>query len=406
MLTTEQLRLQRQGPSVAPRDSVSLLTSTFTSNLNLEVPARGDYVNSWDTPMDASLQTLDSVSGSEYEFATPSGGGTVTLTKAQAANRSICIGNGEALSGDLYLFFPAMGGQRSIRCNIAAQNGHNIYIRGSSDTAGIVISAQNMLPWWPVDILVYPWRVFWAGYATAPPGTIQDWGAGGIPPSWLPADGQTYPVPGGPSAPTGPYALLWGFISGQGSSFATPDYRGVLAVGADNFGTNGSAGRLGPWAGYGAGGYVGENAHTLGYGEMPVHNHSAFDNGHQHFVNVAQSPHAHPDPSHSHNFSGGAHSHGTNLMRFVGSGAGLGIGGGINVTYGNTDAAGAFSGTTAPSLAALQAANANIAVQAQNGTGGPYTNLGYSSIGINNAGSGGGHNNIQLGRTTIKLIRM
>lgn len=400
MLTEEQLRLQRFGPSVAPRDSPTQFASTFTNNLNLEVPARGDYVNSWDTPMDASLQTLDSAAGSEYVFATPSGGGTVTLTKAQAANRYLCIGQGETLSGDLNLFFPAIGGQKSIRCNLSGMGGHNIYIKGSSDTQGIVINSQNAIPWWPIDIIVYPWHVYWAGYASAPPGTIQDFAGGTIPPGWLAADGQTYAVPGGPSAPTGPYALLWAFLSGAGNSVTTPDYRGVGTIGADDFGTNGSAGRLGPWAGYGQGNYVGENAHVLGWGEMPVHNHGASDGGHQHVVNLYQSPHGHSDNGHLHYDSG--HSHPVANQNTVPAGPG-----GVAVAWTGGGNTGTGYANIGYGYASITAQYANVGITAQNGNGaGNWSNLGYASISIGNAGSGGGHNNIQLGRTTIKLVRM
>jgi len=415
MLTAEQLRLRREGPLVvSPYLSGPNPTSVYTPNLMLEEPKRGDYVNSWDTPLDASLTTIDAAFGSEYGFATPVGGGTVTLTIAQAANYSILIGQGETLTGDVSVIFPAIGGRRQLRLSLAGMGGHNIFIKGSSDNQGIVINAQNYYGGPPVGIIVYPWRVYWEGYASAPVGTIANAAncpGNFFPLGWLPCDGQVYSVPGGPSAPTGPYALLWSYLSGAGSTLTVPDLRGIATVGADTFGTSpGSAGRLGAWAGYAAGANVGENAHTLAAAEMPVHNHSASDSGHQHYINLAQSPHTHGDPGHTHGASASetAHSHTLSSQVLTPSGGGnatAGAGWGFTTVTTNT-----VQPTVSVSIAAaytgLQAINANVSVAAQNGTGGSYTNLGYSSPVIGNAGSGGGHNNIALSRTVFKVIRM
>ena len=58
------------------------MSSTFTPSLQLEVPARGDYINTWDLPMDASLQAIDASVGQTVTINTT--GGTTILTQAQA----------------------------------------------------------------------------------------------------------------------------------------------------------------------------------------------------------------------------------------------------------------------------------------------------------------------------------
>ena len=39
------------------------MTSTFTPNINLEEPGRGDQVGTWDTPVTANMSVIDLVAG-------------------------------------------------------------------------------------------------------------------------------------------------------------------------------------------------------------------------------------------------------------------------------------------------------------------------------------------------------
>ena len=83
------------------------MVSTFTPNLNLEIPARGDYPNQWDLPMDATLSSIDSAYGSTLSL-TGQTGGTVVLTRAQANNKIISVTG--SLTSNLIIAFPPIGG--------------------------------------------------------------------------------------------------------------------------------------------------------------------------------------------------------------------------------------------------------------------------------------------------------
>jgi hypothetical protein len=57
------------------------MVSTFTTNVNMEVPARGDYVATWDTPLDLWATYMDAIRGSTTTVSTT--GGNTNLTQAQ-----------------------------------------------------------------------------------------------------------------------------------------------------------------------------------------------------------------------------------------------------------------------------------------------------------------------------------
>lgn len=57
------------------------MASTFTTNVNMEIPARGDYVGTWDTPLDLWATYLDAIQGSTTSLALTNV--NVTLSQAQ-----------------------------------------------------------------------------------------------------------------------------------------------------------------------------------------------------------------------------------------------------------------------------------------------------------------------------------
>lgn len=57
------------------------MVSTFTPNINLEEPARGDDVGTWDTPVNNNMTLLDLVAGANTTIGI--GSGNVTLSIAQ-----------------------------------------------------------------------------------------------------------------------------------------------------------------------------------------------------------------------------------------------------------------------------------------------------------------------------------
>jgi microcystin-dependent protein len=252
------------------------MVSTFTPNLNLEVPARGDFPNQWDLPMDATLTSIDSSYGSTLSL-TGQTGGTVVLTRAQANNKIFSITG--SLTSNLIIGFPPIGGGEKWIIPAVTLNGFGLYIRGNNgaDPSGPYFLVAFGIPY---GVLVMPSRVFW-NYGATPPGFLHDFPTNFVHPGWLPCDGR--------AANTTQQDLLFALLGygfgGAGASFNVPDYRGYARPMADNIGT-GSAGRLFGW---GTNTVGGEATHILNPTEMPSHNHA--DTGHGHPV---------VDPGHAH----------------------------------------------------------------------------------------------------------
>ena len=320
------------------------MSSTFTPSLQLEVPARGDYINTWDLPMDASLQAIDASVGQTVTINTT--GGTTILTQAQANCSNLQV-TGNLTSNAIIAYPPTAAGRKFVFPS-ATVNGHGVYVRGNNgaDQTGVYFLIAFGIPY---PILVTPNRVYW-DYGGCPPGTVVSFPNTFVHPGWLPCDGR--------GANTTQQDLLFALLGyaygGSGATFILPDYRGFALVGSDNMGA-GSAGRF---FNFGPNGITGEVSHVLSLNEIAFHGHSVSDPGHVHGVS---------DPGHAHG----------------GVVTGLGIGGPLGAAQGwvlNT-------GSTAGAATGIGIAAA--------GTG----------IGIFGAGGGAGHNNVQPSRTVNKYIR-
>lgn len=199
-------------------------------------------------------------------------GGTIILTSAQA-NAAILSLSGSITADQFIDFPPGITNPRMIVFQGAATNGFTVYIRGNNgaDTIGVWF-AQTWLP--PVGILVTPTRVYWAGYESAPPGTIEDFPVVTlVPPGRVVADGSSYST----TLLDLLFAQIGYTFGGSGPNFNVPDLRGSALAAGDTLGTAaGSAGRLfnlPPSV------RIGESTHTLTIPEMPNHNHSGADTG-------------------------------------------------------------------------------------------------------------------------------
>jgi microcystin-dependent protein len=321
------------------------MVSQFTPSLQLEQPARGDYLNDWDLPANANYSAIDLGVGG---FTTISGitGGTINLTQAQANSAMLSLTG--SLTSNAIINYPTTSGGRKVLFPAVTLNGYALYVRGNGglDTIGVYLPAEFAVP---TPIIVTPSRVYW-DYCGVVAGTIAAFPADFVPNGWLRCDGS--------QVSTTQFDILFQIIGyaygGSGSSFKLPDYRGYALVGSDNMGS-GSAGRF---FNYGPGGGYGELTHTLLIGEAPVHSHA---------VN---------DPTHAHGLSQSAHSHSGVVVGF-GVGGNFAAGSGWALTIGNTSAQ-----------------NANVAV-----------NAAATGISLFNAGSGGAHNNVQPSITVNVYIR-
>lgn len=319
------------------------MTSTFTPNMDLEMPARGDYPNQWDLPANANYTKIDSAFGGTLSLSGLTGGMTV-LTAAQANNKCFVL-SGNLAANQVVAFPPIGGGQKYIFPNCAL-NGFGLYIRGNNgaDQSGPYFLVQFAIPY---GVLVTPGRVYW-DYGSAPPGTLQDFPFGFVHPGWIPCDGR--------GANTTEQDLLFDLIGysfgGGGATFNVPDFRGYVRPCADNIGT-GSAGRLFNWGINAAGG---ESTHVLSVAELAYHTHA--------------------DAGHGHAASQDAHSHGGVITGAQPSGGAFaGQIGGANLLTGRTD-------TQQPNV---------------------YIGAGYANIQA--AGSNAAHNNTQPSQTVMTCIR-
>jgi microcystin-dependent protein len=321
------------------------MVSTFTPALQLEEPARGDYVNSWDLPANSNFTQIDNGVGGVTTLTVTTG--NVVLTQAQA-NSAILVING-TMTGNVNIFYPPTTGGRKLCIPNVAVAGFQLSIRGNSGADTVGIFFKRNFAGIPVGFITTPSRVFW-DYGGVIPGTVASWPLNIVPPGWLVCDGTLYS--------TTQYDLLFSIVGfsfgGSGGSFAVPDYRGYSLVGSDNMG--GPAGNAGRFFNFGPNGVTGEITHVLTISELASHNHGL------------------TDPTHAHGASQAPHSHGGVIV----PGGVFALGSpGLTIQSGRTD------------------------------TQQPAVTVNPAATGITIAANGGnaGHNNVQPSKTTNKYIR-
>ena len=89
------------------------MASTFTTNVNMEVPARGDYVGTWDTPLDLWATYVDAIRGSTTSLALTNA--NVTLTQAQQNVMRLALTG--TLTGNVIITFLSGKGGRWLISN-------------------------------------------------------------------------------------------------------------------------------------------------------------------------------------------------------------------------------------------------------------------------------------------------
>jgi hypothetical protein len=78
------------------------MVSTFTPNIQLEEPARGDYVGTWDTPVNANMTLLDLIAGGRTTIS--GAAGSVVLAAAQFQCKTITFNS--TLLASITVTFP------------------------------------------------------------------------------------------------------------------------------------------------------------------------------------------------------------------------------------------------------------------------------------------------------------
>lgn len=92
------------------------MASTFSQNINLELPAHGDDVDSWDAPVNADWTAIDTVFGNTTNLNAVAASGIVTLTFTQYRPRNIVI-SGLLTANVNYQLPTGIGGQWTIYNN-------------------------------------------------------------------------------------------------------------------------------------------------------------------------------------------------------------------------------------------------------------------------------------------------
>ena len=132
------------------------MTSTFSANKNLELPANGDYVNTWNIPVNGDMSIIDAALGGTTSLNASSGSVTLTATQYQkmilnvtgsiAANVTYTIPSGvggqwvvkNLTTGGYSVVIASAGGGSSstVANNIVATvvcDGTNVYLPSSTD---------------------------------------------------------------------------------------------------------------------------------------------------------------------------------------------------------------------------------------------------------------------------------
>lgn len=89
------------------------MASTFSPNVNLELPGHGDFVDSWDSPVNADWTAIDAVFGNTTSLNAVAASGTVALTVTQYRPRNIII-TGLLTANVNYQLPTAVGGTWSV----------------------------------------------------------------------------------------------------------------------------------------------------------------------------------------------------------------------------------------------------------------------------------------------------
>ena len=114
------------------------MTSTFSSNKNLELPGNGDYVNTWNVPVNGDMSIIDAAFGGTTSLNATSGNATLSV----AQYRPLILNVTGAITADVTYTIPSgVGGQWVVRN--ATTGNHNIII--ASAGAGVSATVGPLL---------------------------------------------------------------------------------------------------------------------------------------------------------------------------------------------------------------------------------------------------------------------
>ena len=114
------------------------MTSTFSTNKTLELPGNGDYVNTWNVPVNGDMSIIDAAFGGTTSLNATSGNATLSV----AQYRPLILNVTGAITADVTYTIPSgIGGQWVVRN--ATTGNHNIII--ASAGAGVSATVSPLL---------------------------------------------------------------------------------------------------------------------------------------------------------------------------------------------------------------------------------------------------------------------
>lgn len=114
------------------------MSSTFTTNKTLELPGNGDYVNTWNIPVNGDMSIIDQALGGTTALNASSGSAVLTVSQY----RSLILTVSGAMSADTIYTLPAGVGGQWIVSNATTGN-YNLVFASATAGGTLVFVPQN-----------------------------------------------------------------------------------------------------------------------------------------------------------------------------------------------------------------------------------------------------------------------
>ena len=115
------------------------MTSTFSQNKNLELPANGDYVNTWNIPVNSDMSILDAAFGGTTSLNASAGSVTLSVSQYQ----KLILNVTGSISADVTYTIPSgVGGQWVVK-NLTT-GGYNVIIASAGGGASATVTNGNV----------------------------------------------------------------------------------------------------------------------------------------------------------------------------------------------------------------------------------------------------------------------
>ena len=116
------------------------MTSTFSANKNLELPANGDYVNTWNIPVNGDMSIIDAAFGGTTSLNASSGNATLTSTQYQ----KLILNVTGSISADVPSTIPSgVGGQWVVK-NLTT-GGYSVIIASAGGGSSATVNNGNVV---------------------------------------------------------------------------------------------------------------------------------------------------------------------------------------------------------------------------------------------------------------------